>query len=226
MADPPRPPPVPSRVQDVAREYARDVLPAGPAVPGTPPPAAPPPPRPSAAARAREAAADVARPAARRVKELARDLAPAAQRAAASARDAARDLAGDLKDAYRRSTRTVRLRAAVIATWASLSLASLWIACPSSGPTNDLGAEAMLGESFLGTQLLVRNESNRLWTDVTLTLEGGWRHERRTVRPGDEIVVAVGQFRKDGEPAPKDLRPASVVIECDEGRARASLAQR
>jgi hypothetical protein len=226
MADPPRPPPVPSRVQDVAREYARDVLPAGPHAPASAPHS---PAHPSAAARAREAASELAKelaPAARRVKELARDLAPAAQRAAATARDAARDLAGDLAHVYRRSSRTVRLRAAVVATWAALSLASVWIALPSSGPSNDLGAEAKLGESFLGTQLLVRNESDLLWTDVVLTLDGGWRHERRTVRPGDEVVVAIAQFKKDGKPAPKDLRPSSVLIECGAGRARASLAPR
>ncbi|HSN90947.1 MAG TPA: hypothetical protein VLS93_06940 [Anaeromyxobacteraceae bacterium] len=224
MADPPRHAP-PKRIQDVAKEYARDVLPTG--APARPPPA-PPAPAP-AAQRVRDAARDIARemaPAAQRVKEMAKDLAPSAQRAAGAARDFARDLAQDLSEGYRRSNRYVRMRAAVIASFTVLTLASLWIACPSSGPTNDLDAEVKLAESFLGNQLLLRNESDGMWTDVTVTLEGGWRLDRRTIRPGDEMVVSVAQFEKDGQRAPKDFRPGRVTIECREGSATVSLAAR
>jgi hypothetical protein len=223
MADPPRPA-QPPRVQDVAREYARDVLPAGPRAGPPPRPSAPPAPG-GVKGAARELAREGAQ-AAQRVREMAKDFAPVAQRAATAARDVAKDFAQDLAEGVRRSSRYVRMRAAILASLAVVTLASVWIACPSSGPTNDLGAEVKLGESFLGTQILVRNESGDLWTDVSITLDGGWKLERRTVRPGDELVVSVAQFTKDGAYAPRDLRPETVTIDCREGRARTRPGKR
>jgi hypothetical protein len=228
MGDPNRTAP-PNRVQDVAKEYARDVLPTGaPPREGQRTPPRPPAPAP-AGQRVRDAAREIAKeiaPTAQRVKDLAKEIAPSAQKAASAARDFAKDLAQDLSDGYRRSNRYVRMRAAVVASFAVLTLASLWLACPSSGPTNDLDAEIKLAESFLGNQILLRNESNEIWTEVVITLDGGWRLDRKTVRPGDEMVVSVAQFAKEGQRAPKDFRPGSVTVECREGRAKVSLASR
>ena len=171
---------------------------------------------------------DAARPdpaaAAQRVKEGVRDL-------ARGALGAAGDLASDVADGYRKSTRHFKLRAAVIGTWALLSVVTFWAACPSSGPTNELGAKVQLLSArergaLMGTQVFVENDSGSLWTDVVLTLDGGWRYERKTVRPQDRLVVAVTQFKKDGEGAPADLEPRQLTIECDEGRVTAPLAGR
>ncbi len=171
---------------------------------------------------------DAARPdpvaAAHRVKDGVRDL-------ARGALGAAGDLASDLAEAYRKSTRYVRLRSAVIASWLLLSIVTLWAACPSSGPVNTLGAEAqLLSRSdpgmLLGTQVFVANESGKVWTDVVLTLDGGWRYEKKTIRPGDKLVVSIGEFKKDGAGAPGELEPRSVTIECEQGRATAPLRAR
>jgi hypothetical protein len=171
---------------------------------------------------------DAARPdpvaAAHRVKDGVRDI-------ARGALGAAGELASDVADGYRKSSRHFKLRAAVIASWALLSAATFWAACPSSGPTNALGAKVQLLSAnergaLMGTQVFVENDSRMLWTDVVLTLDGGWRHERKTVRPQDRLVVAVTQFRKDGEDAPADLEPRHLTIECDEGRVTAPLAAR
>jgi hypothetical protein len=159
--------------------------------------------------------------AARRVKEGVRDLATGAVGAAG-------DLAADLVQGYRRSTRHFKLRAAVIGTWAVLSLGTMWAACPSSGPANSLGAKFQLLLSsepgvLTGTQVLVENDSDQIWRDVVITLDGAWRHEKKTVRPQDKVVVSIGQFRKDGQSAPLDLVPRAITIECSEGRATATL---
>lgn len=171
---------------------------------------------------------DAARPdpgaAAQRVKEGVRDL-------ARGAIGAASDLAGELAEGYRKSTRYFRLRAAVVGTWALLTLSTFWAACPSSGPANSLGASAqLLSRSepgmLLGSQILVENGSRDLWTDVAITLDGGWRYEKKTIRPGDKLVVPVAKFLKDGAHAPRDLEPRSITIECNEGRATAPLGTR
>jgi hypothetical protein len=168
---------------------------------------------------------DAARPdpiaAAQRVKEGVRDL-------ALGALGAAGDLASDVAEGYRKSTRYFKLRAAVVASWALLSIVTLWAACPSSGPANPLGAKFQLllrsePGVLLGTQILVENDSRKVWRDVVVTLEGGWSYERKTVRPQDKLVVSIGQFRKDGQSAPAELAPREITVECSEGRVTAPL---
>ncbi len=163
---------------------------------------------------------------AQRMKDLAKDATTLAKDLAGGATGMAMDLARDVADGYRRSTRYFKMRAAVVGAWALLSIGTLWIACPSSGPKNGLGAEASLSEAFLGSQLLVRNESDALWRDVVFTIDGGFRLERRTVRKGESVSLAVGQFRRGDEAAPTDLRPRTLTIECSEGEATVSLGTR
>lgn len=163
--------------------------------------------------------------AAHRVKEGVRDLARGAVGAAG-------DLASDLAAGYRKSTRYFKLRAAIVGTWALLSVVTLWGACPASErPANALGARVQLLSrsergAIMGTQVYVENDSRRLWKDVVLTIDAGWRYERRTVRPGDKLVVSITHFKKDGQAAPPELEPKTLTIECDEGRVTAPLAAR
>jgi hypothetical protein len=165
---------------------------------------------------------DAARPdpaaASQRVKEGVRDL-------ARSAIGAAGDLASDVATGYRKSTRYFKLRAAVVGTWALLAIVTFWGACPSSGPTNALGAKArLLTGSIMGSQVFVENESSQVWRDVVVTLEGGWRYEKRTVRPSESFVVPTNRFAKDAATAPPGLSSKTITIECSEGRVTMPLA--
>jgi hypothetical protein len=146
--------------------------------------------------------------------------------AALRVKDLARDLATEVTDGYRRSTRFFKLRAAVLGGWAALSLLTLWLACPSAGPTNSLGAEVQMSEGLMGTQLLVLNGSGRIWTDVTLTLDGTYQWQTPTVRDGQRMVIAASRFSRDGAAAPQDLKPRSLSIQCAQGSATASLSMR
>jgi hypothetical protein len=155
-----------------------------------------------------------------RVKEGVRDL-------ARGALGAAGDLATDLAEGYRKSTRYFKLRAAVVGTWALLSVVTFWAACPSSGPGNALGARVRLERvALMGTQVGIENDSDDLWKDVALTLDGGWRYEKKTVRPHDKLVVSITQFRKGDESAPAELEPRSLTVECDRGRVTAPIGAR
>lgn len=172
------------------------------------------------------------------MKDAAPELAAAANRVKEGVRDLARgavgaagEVATDLADGYRKSTRYFKLRAAIVGTWALLSLVTLWASCPpSEGPSNALGARVQLLSrtergALMGTQVYVENDSRKLWKDVVLTLDGGWRYERRTVRPADKLVVSLTQFKKDGVAAPAELEPRTLTIECDQGRVTAPLAR-
>lgn len=140
--------------------------------------------------------------------------------AAARMTGAAKGLATDLTEGFRKSDRPFKLRTAVVATWALLAFVGVWIACPPTGPSNSLGAVARLDTGgIMGAQVLVHNDSRDHWTDVTFTLDDGWRLERRTVRAGDKLVLSVSAFSRDGRHAPPDLMPRQVTVECVEGTA-------
>jgi hypothetical protein len=136
------------------------------------------------------------------------------------------DLATDLADGYRKSTRYFKLRLAVISGWTLLTVATMWLACPGSGPANALGAEVQVSEELLGTQILVWNNSGRMWTDVTLTLDGGWQWRTPTFREGQRLVIATSRFTKEGAAAPGDLKPRSLTIDCTQGNTTAQLSGR
>jgi hypothetical protein len=139
--------------------------------------------------------------------------------------DKARALARDLADRVKRSNRYVRWRVGIVGTWVVLSLATLWASCPSTGPTNRLGADVqVLKDSLLGgQQILIRNESAENWTEVVVTLDDAWRHAQRTVRPQEQMVLSPSQFKRGSEPAPRDLKPRTLLLECEQGRARIDL---
>ncbi len=134
-----------------------------------------------------------------------------ADRVAAWARAAA--------ESFRRQDRFFKMRAGIVGAWALLSTLTLLVVCPS-GASNPLGADVrVLRDSLVGgEQILVRNESGEIWEDVRLTLDGAWRFDRKTMRPNDQLVVAVRQFRREGQPPPRDFRPRSLTIECEQGR--------
>lgn len=141
---------------------------------------------------------------------------------------AALDLVGDVTEGYRKSTRYFKLRAAVVGAWLALSLGSMWLACPGSGPSNSLGAQvgAVVVTEGLGMQVLVENRSGRTWEQVVMVLDDAWRLERAWVRAGEKVVVPIGSFTKDGVPAPHDLKPKVIDIDCAQGSVTLPLAGR
>jgi hypothetical protein len=147
--------------------------------------------------------------------------------AAQRMKDLARELASDLTEGYRKANRYSRLRAAIVGSWVLVALVSVYTACPSSGPSNALGAEVtLLPESIVGQQISVLNGSGEMWTEVTLTLDDGWHHQIRTVRAGQNLVVALSRFQRDGVAPPPDLKPRKLEIRCDQGSAELSLQRR
>ncbi|BDG07757.1 hypothetical protein [Anaeromyxobacter paludicola] len=142
-----------------------------------------------------------------------------------------------LADDFRRADRFFKLRAGVVAAWALVSVATVFGACPSAGPSNGLGAEVSIlkadpvpGEQAPGegqivgsAKIMIRNESDDIWTDVVLKLDGAWRYEQATIRPRDYVVLLVSQFRQDGVPPPPDHRPRTLEVRCRQGRHRFEL---
>jgi hypothetical protein len=141
-----------------------------------------------------------------------------------SARDVVHLRLTRVADDLRRADRFFKMRAAIVGAWAVLSVATLWGACPSSGPSNALGADVQVSrDSIMGVQLLVRNESTRIWEDVVLTLDDGWRYSHPTMRPHDLVVLSMSHFKKGEEAPPPDYKPRALVIECGRGSSTFDL---
>ncbi len=139
--------------------------------------------------------------------------------------DHGRRAALDLAEGFRKAGRWQRARLGLVGGWLAASFLALWIACPSSGPGNPIGADVhVLEDSLLGgQQILVRNESDEVWTDVVLTLDRTWKNEQRALRPREQVVLSPAQFDRGGEAAPRDLRPRRLEVECRQGRAAFDL---
>jgi hypothetical protein len=152
----------------------------------------------------------------------------AAGRARDAAVELASDLATDVVQGLRKSDRTLRLKAGVVGTWLLLSVITMWAACPSSGPSNSLGAVARLQATSVGPVLSVRNDSDgTIWTGVTLVLDDTWRFEkRRTIRPGDTATPRLEDFTQDGLPPPSQYRPQKLTVQCEQGRVSISLVEK
>ena len=145
--------------------------------------------------------------------------------AASSFPDRVREMARSLAESFRRSDKFFRMRAGIVGAWVLISAVTFWAACPASGPENSLGADVrVLRDSLVGgQQLLVRNESTDNWTEVVFTLDDGWRRDQKTVRPHDQLVLSMSDFRREGQSAPRDFKPRRLVVECEQGRAAFDL---
>lgn len=144
----------------------------------------------------------------------------AASRLLGEARERLRRLAED----FRRADRFFKMRLGIVGAWAVVSMATLWGACGTFGPRSSLGADVQVnGNSIMGVQLLVRNESSRIWEDVVLTLDDGWKYTHKTMRPHDLVVLSMSSFKKGDDAPPRDYKPRALVIACGQGSERFEL---
>jgi hypothetical protein len=150
--------------------------------------------------------------------------APSRAQAAADLALRARARLRELVAGFRRSDRYFKMRLGIVGAWAVISMATLWGACASFGPTSVLGADVQVNRnSIMGVQLLVRNESTRIWEDVVLTLDDGWKYTHKTMRPHDLIVLSMSSFKKGDDAPPRDYKPRALAIACEQGSERFDL---
>lgn len=142
--------------------------------------------------------------------------------AAQRVKDIAQNLAADVTEGYKRSNRFLRLRAAIVGGWVLITLVSLLVAFHSE----ERDYRATLALTSLGRVVSLNNNTDGNWTDVTVTLEGGWSHFERTIRPGQTVGILLSKFAKEGAPPPVDLNPRWVEIRCDQVDAKIDLTLR
>lgn len=119
--------------------------------------------------------------------------------------------------------RYFRLRLVVVSTWAALALLAIGIARSGGETSNPLKAYVALRQSSLGWALLVHNQSNRPWREVTIELDGGHVHGRETIGPDEKLVLSPWQFQMPGGGEGPGVPPKAVSLRVGRTEVRPPL---
>jgi hypothetical protein len=140
---------------------------------------------------------------------------------------AARDLAEKGFDELKGRDRYFKYKLGIFATWATLSLGTLAVACPGGGvpgDNNSIGAHVGVENVLDDLSVLVENESSSQWKDVRITLNGQFTAFTPLIEPQGKVVIRGQQFMgPEGKVPPKDVKATLVRIECSRGSFTADL---
>ncbi len=122
--------------------------------------------------------------------------------------------------------RVAARQAMLVAAWLVASAATIVAVIAAGDRTNALGAQARARMGIDGPVLLVMNDGDSPWTDVTYTLDGRYVFSQAALEPGGVLTVAMHRFHRGGAggpAAPRDLAPRVLDITCAEGAAHLVL---
>lgn len=160
------------------------------------------------------------------VKERPSPKGPVSARLKEGAAETALNVAGILRDLwadFRSSDQFFKYKAGIVAAWVLLSTAALFVACPSSGPTNEIGARVVVTQVAGSPVYMVVNDSGDAWEDVVVVVNDQYRaavgrvaaeHLKNNLTLEPKKLLAEG-----GQPAPRDLRAVKIEVKTASGRA-------
>lgn len=121
-------------------------------------------------------------------------------------------------DDFHRSDRFFKYKVAIVAVWVALSAATFFLARPGSGPGNDIGAHLVVAGDPAWPIYMIKNDSDRAWTDVVVLVNGSFRTTAAVILPNRDLTLTPKLLTAEsGEPAPTDLRIADIEIRTSEG---------
>jgi hypothetical protein len=142
----------------------------------------------------------------------------------AGAENTALNALGVLRDTwedFRSSDRFFKYKAGVLATWIALSVASFVVACPGSGPSNNLGAHLDSVPPAVASDpplFFVKNDSDQPWFDVVITVNGTYKVALSTVTANGQVPLSPKQLLgPDGSVAPGNLKIVAIEVHTDRG---------
>lgn len=127
----------------------------------------------------------------------------------------------DLWRDFRAANTYAKYKLGVLLAWLALSALAVAIACPSSGPSNRIGAAFVLAGDADRPVFMIRNTSARAWTDVTIIFNDTYRAAVATLGPSKDMTFSTKQLiGPDGKPAPSNLVASDVEVRTKGGSAR------
>ncbi len=135
-------------------------------------------------------------------------------------------LLSDVVDDFKSSDRFFKYKAMVVASWLLLSISSVIVACPSQvGPSNDINAALVVGGEPSRPIYMVKNDGEKPWQDVEITVNGSYRAVQGTVKAnGDSITLSpVMLFDQKGNKAPPTLVITDIEVHAGDPEGTAKL---
>ena len=122
-----------------------------------------------------------------------------------------------------------RFRAYALGSYGMIAVATLLGQFYSANPL-DAYVRVQRVEMPAMTNLFVRNDSQKSWKHLRLTLNGIYGYETNELKPGAHVLLPVNRFALfDGKGkatyAPKDVSLKDLTIDCDRGHHLTELAK-
>ena len=146
-------------------------------------------------------------------KRVGAALSNAGLNALAYVREAAED--------FRRRDRFFKFKAMVVAAWVVLSVSGVVVACPGESlSAGEMGARLVVNAERVPAIVLIYNESDEPWQDVTVVVNGQYRASSGSVPAGGNLTLTPKLLLGPGNAlAPLGLRITDVELRTAEGRA-------
>jgi hypothetical protein len=121
---------------------------------------------------------------------------------------------------FRQQDRFFKYKASIVAGWLAITVASFAIACPgSSVETGDMDARLVLSDKLDRPSIIIFNESQEPWLDVTFIVNGEYRSAVASVPAGESTTLTPKQLTGPKGVAPSDLRFQSLEMRTSDGSA-------
>jgi len=132
----------------------------------------------------------------------------------------AASMLADMWDDFRRRDRFFKYKAAIVATWAVLSITSFFVAFPSDSK-NRLGARLVMAGDASRPVYMIVNDSGDTWHEVTVIANNRYRTAVGLVEPrGGTLTFIPKQLKGDQDTAPpSDLQISDLQLRTDDGSA-------
>lgn len=132
---------------------------------------------------------------------------------------------GEVVEDFRNSDRFFKYKAMVISLWLLLAIGSFGIACPSTGPSNDINAVLVVSGEASAPIYMIKNESSDVWKDVEIVVNGKYRSTMTQMEPegGNTTLSSAVLFDDSGKRAPSTLPISDIVVKVRDPEGEVAL---
>lgn len=132
---------------------------------------------------------------------------------------------GEVVEDFRNSDRFFKYKAMVLSIWFLLMIGAFGIACPSTGPSNDISAVLVVSSDSGGKQIyMVKNEGTDVWQDVEIVVNGQYRSTQTQMAEGGNLTLSSAVlFDDQGKRAPSAIAITDIVVKVREPEAEVPL---
>jgi hypothetical protein len=126
---------------------------------------------------------------------------------------------------FKSSDRFFKYKAGVLSLWFLLAIGAFGIACPSSGPSNDISAALVVSGDASSRIYMVKNESSDTWQDVEIIVNGAYRStmSQMPAEGGNATLSSAVLYDDSGKRAPSSLQITDIVVKVREPEASVDL---